>query len=584
MYEAHAEYTKSLQDYFQLFLRRIKLFLIPTAVVIFGSLVVAYVLPPVYQSTAVILIEQPEVPPDLVRSTVTSYATQRLQVIKQRVATTENLKKILDRYDLYPKMRASQPLTEVAQRFRDDIAMETINARVVDPRSGRPMSATIAFNLSYLSREPRLALQITNELVTFYLAENIRERQGQTVETAKFLARESDRLAINIGELESKLAGFKRQFAGNLPNQAGVNLGILERTERELISLDRRIQGVEQQERFTRAELSTVKPNLIVSFDGQPVPTIEGLLEAKRHEFSRLRATYGPGHPDVVRAQREIAAMESQTTGSADMASAENQLLVARDKLAQAQQRYSSKHPEVLRMEEIVEGFVADLEQARKQPPQEDKAKPAANPEFILLQAQLASLSAERQALIDDRKAAQAKLARYEARVVAMPEIERTYLALMRDYDNQLSKYRETKDKQLAAELSQSLETERKSERFSLIEPPQLPIQPIKPKRMVIAGVGMLLAIGFGAALVILLDLLDQGIYGGRQLAAMTGEGPLVTVPQIMTRADRIWWLVKNLLWVFGLIAFFVTASALVHVYLRPLDHLWFSLLRLLPL
>ncbi len=585
MYEASTEYTKNLQDYFQLFLRHIKLFVIPAALVLFGSVVFAYVLPPVFESTAIILIEQPEVPPDVIRSTVTSYADQRLQVIKQRVATTENLKRILDRYDLYPELRASEPLSKVAQRFRDDINMETISARVVDPRSGRPMSATIAFNLSYVSRNPRLALQIANELVTFYLAENIRERQGQAAETTKFLARESERLAALIGELETKLADFKKKNTGKLPEQASVNFGILERTERELVTLDRRIQALEHQQRFVRAELSTIEPNIDVTPDGEPVRTSEDRLQALRGEYSRLRAIYGPEHPDVIRAQREVAAMESRAVGDENnAASLAIQLRTARDELAQARELYSSKHPEMRRLEAVVDRLTSELDLARQQTSQQDESKPAANPQYVLLQVQLKSLGTERQSLLAEREALQDKIAEYEVRALAMPEIERAYLSLVRDYENKLVKYKETKDKQLAAELSQSLETERMSERFSLIEPPQLPVDPIRPKRMVIVGVGALLAIGIGAALVIALDLMDQGIYGSRQLTSVIGEGPLVTIPLIVTRASRIWEAVKNLLWVLGSVAFFVSALALVHVYLRPLDHLWFSLLRHLPL
>jgi len=45
-------------------------------------------------------------PQELVRSTVTSYADERVQVISKRVMTTETLLGIIRRYDLYPEQRA----------------------------------------------------------------------------------------------------------------------------------------------------------------------------------------------------------------------------------------------------------------------------------------------------------------------------------------------------------------------------------------------------------------------------------------------------------------------------------------------
>src|SRR5208282_5402653 len=115
---------------------------------IFAILTAALALlwPPTYTSGATILIEQQEIPQELVRSAVTSFADQRLQVISQRVMTTQNLLALIERYNLYPNIRLSKPREVLLQTMRDNIAMKMISADVIDPRSGRPMQATIAFS------------------------------------------------------------------------------------------------------------------------------------------------------------------------------------------------------------------------------------------------------------------------------------------------------------------------------------------------------------------------------------------------------------------------------------------------------
>ena len=62
---------------------------------------IAYLLPPVYQSTARILVESQQIPDDLARSTVTASAAERLQLIEQRLMTRENLLSVAARLDLF---------------------------------------------------------------------------------------------------------------------------------------------------------------------------------------------------------------------------------------------------------------------------------------------------------------------------------------------------------------------------------------------------------------------------------------------------------------------------------------------------
>src|ERR1700690_1646612 len=52
--------------------------------------------PPTYRTGATILIEQQEIPQDLVRSAISSFADQRVQVISQRVMTTQNLMSLIE--------------------------------------------------------------------------------------------------------------------------------------------------------------------------------------------------------------------------------------------------------------------------------------------------------------------------------------------------------------------------------------------------------------------------------------------------------------------------------------------------------
>src|ERR1700761_8485121 len=116
--------------------RRRWLFALVVGVTLVTATLLALLLPPTYRSSAVILIEQQEIPQDVVRSPISSFADQRIQTISQRVMTTKNLVALIDRYGLYPKIRDKAPREVLLAKMRADIDMHLISADVVDPRSG----------------------------------------------------------------------------------------------------------------------------------------------------------------------------------------------------------------------------------------------------------------------------------------------------------------------------------------------------------------------------------------------------------------------------------------------------------------
>lgn len=94
---------KTLKDYLQIIRRRKYTIIIPMLVLLLLSVIVAIALPPVYRSKATILIEQQHIPVDLVKSTVISFADERIRQIQQKLMTIDNLNKIIEKFNLYPK-------------------------------------------------------------------------------------------------------------------------------------------------------------------------------------------------------------------------------------------------------------------------------------------------------------------------------------------------------------------------------------------------------------------------------------------------------------------------------------------------
>jgi len=96
--------------------------LVITAVLITGSAaVIAAIWPATFRSSATILIEDQEIPPEFVMATVTTFAEKRIESIRQRIMSTTRLLEIINQFDLYKEERKRQSTEEVIERMRNNI-------------------------------------------------------------------------------------------------------------------------------------------------------------------------------------------------------------------------------------------------------------------------------------------------------------------------------------------------------------------------------------------------------------------------------------------------------------------------------
>jgi hypothetical protein len=160
------------------------------------------------------------------------------------------------------------------------------------------------------------------------------------------------------------------------------------------------------------------------------------------------------------------------------------------------------------------------------------------------------------------------------------PEVERQFRTMARELESAQLKYQEILSKQTEAQVSQNLETERKGERFTLIEPPQPPEKPISPNRKLILIVGLLLSIGCGAAAVVARDSFDASVRGPTDIRRLLQVPALASIPIIVTARDRVRRRRITALSWGGSIVVILVAAVAVHLFVMPLDVVWISLLR----
>lgn len=541
-----------------------------------ATMLLAFLLPPTYRSSATILIEQQEIPQDLVRSAITSFADQRIQVISQRVMTTQNLLQLIERYNLYPDIRKSKPREELIQRMRDDIAMKMISADVIDPRSGAPTRATIAFNVSYQNHSPELALKVANELTTLYLNENLSNRSHLAEQTSAFFSEQAVSQQARIAELDKALATFKEKHREELPELSQLNLQVSDRTELELRDIENRLAALDSQRILLEAQLAQISPTALVFSDtGTRVMNTEDRLRNLKSLLAGYKARYSPEHPDVVNTQREVDGLEKEVKANDGTSDIARQLKDAKAQLAQAEEKYTPDHPDVVRLRRVI----GDLEKTiAAQPASSELLKEQAhpdNPAYIQVKGQLDSLTVEKKTAETKRDQLRAKLDDYERRLAGSPAVEREYRELTRDLETAQLKYQQVRAKESDVQTSQNLETERKGERFTMIEPPLPPEKPISPNRFLILGLGFVLSLGAGFGAALLSDSFDQSVRGVHDIRRLLSVPPLAAIPVIRTVAERRQRRRAILYFWLGTAALIIGSAAAIQIFVRPLDVLW---------
>lgn len=517
-------------------------FILPAVLIPLLAVVVAMKLPPVYESKSTILIEEQQIPPDFVRSLVTGYADQHVQILTQQILSRTKLWEIVEQFNLYAAERQKTSKEAILDQMRKDIVFQTISAEVNEGkrprnRQGGGGGMTIAFSIAYRGENPAMVQKVTSTLTSLYLEQNLKYREEQAQTTTRFLEAELNELRHKITTLGGKISEFKEKNPGALPEMSQFNLSQATSLENEIKRLDTEIQTAESQKIFLEGLLGSGVAGSKEEKSGGPVGARDprGRLAAVNEELAALKAKFSPEHPEVQRLQKEKVQLENllRSRKVGDIQS-QQKLAQLQAELAAKQAKFSESHPDIKKLKNEIAQVLADAEKAPAAVADVDLANPA---QFNMM-AQAQQLTNQIQSLKQLRQKQMEKLALYRQRLEETPKIEQEYLALQRDYQNAHAKYQEVMNKLLEARISEGMEQHQKGERFTLVDPPSLPEEPVKPNRKQIMLAGLVLGLGLGAALMFGRETIDTSIKSATELAGLTKAPPLGIITKIITPFD----------------------------------------------
>jgi polysaccharide chain length determinant protein (PEP-CTERM system associated) len=456
--------------------------LVPTCAILLGALgyIATLVLPKKYTSTTSVLVQQPAVSADYVKSAVTDDLNMRLSSMKAQVLSNSRLQPIIEKLNLYPEERNKASMDELVGKLQKAVSVE-----LLQPMPGADTRQSPGFLISTTFDKPQIAQQICSEITSMFIVQNTRRRMDQSQKTNEFVDKELETAKESLDQQDAKLADFKRHNLGLLPEEEQTNLTLLNGMNTQLESLTQALTRAQQDKTFNETIMNQQEASWKATLGGgQNQESMDQQLAALQDQLTSMLLRYTPQHPDVLKLKAQID--ELKTRMAADPDSKPNDPVKAKiHEPAQIQQMRAK-----LKQADI---YIADLVKRQTQ-----------------LQEQIRII---------------------QGRIQASPMVEQQYKELTRNYETAQKIYNDLLQKQSDSSIAKDLEHEQGSELFLVLDPPSLPESPSFPKVPLFLGGGFGAGIALSLAIMYLLALSDKGMYTEQDVEQMLKLPVLTTVP-----------------------------------------------------
>lgn len=455
------------------------------------SIVIAAVLPDQYETYTTILVEPQTISPELVEAQMQGTdLNQRLHLMSMQILSRPRLSRIIDDLRLYPEESKEMTREEVIELMRSQIRvepvlpeLETVLATQFDITRRDVQINT--FRLLFRHDDPKLAAAVANRLANDFIEEHIRERVQVSTDTSEFIEAELARLAVQIQDVEARIAQVKAENPGRLPEDLEANQRLYERTIESLRLAQRQASEAESDEAFYRQQ-ATISPEHNTRYDPTDPGRRVDALQLQLAEF--MSRGYTEKHPDVVAIKQQLEEVK-RIELSDHKTTEEGETIAPSQQSAEAERRRAALRAASAR---------AEMERLQRQADE------------------------------------------VQQRLAETPRVAERLTALQRDYEHLFKSFQDYSAKRLEAGVAANAERRQKGEKLRILESAVAPPAPTSPDRLLIVVVGLLLGIVIGGGSGVLLEATDSSFHTARPLQAALRIPVLAQIPAILMESDKL--------------------------------------------
>jgi len=440
-------------------------------------------LPNRYESRTLVLVEEQTVSPDIVKGMATDFGA-RLATMTEQILSRTRLESLVHQFGPYGGELNNKSPDELVERLHDAIRVEAVRPMAETRTQGLP-----GFTITVTLDNPRTAQGVCTAVTSMFIEEDLRVHMQHSEDTTQFLSQQLAEAKARLDEQDSRLAAFKSRYIGSLPDEEQTNLNILNTLNSQLDAATQALARAQQDKSFAESMLTQQLASWQASQTGRSPETLEQQLAALETQLRNLQGRYTDDYPDVIKTQKEIAALQKQ--------------------IAQKEDQHGAGGTEVPSKTTVEPVQVAQL---RAQLHQYDEV--------------IAEKTKEQ-----DQTKRQIKV--YQDRVQSSPLVEQQYKEVTRGYQTALDSFNDLLKRRDQAAMTTDLERKQEGEHFNILDPANLPDKPSFPNRPLFAlgGLGGGLALGVGLAF--LMEMRDSSLRTERDVEFYLRLPVLGMIPMI---------------------------------------------------
>ncbi len=510
-----------LEDYIDIVRRHKGWIFGPFLFTLAASVVGVYLYPDSYTSQAVVKIVPQQVPQNMVQSAINQQMSDRINSMAQTILSRSVLTTIINSFGLYQRERSRMPIEDVVEQMKNTIQIQPVAS------STGTADRIPAFAVSFSYDNRLMAQRVVQDLTSRFIDENIRNRSSATFMTTQFMKDELDNAKKQLDAAEDKLAAYRMQNNGRLPDQMDANMRQLTALQSQATYLSSRISTANQEKLQMESNIRIFKDQLAnLSKDASQIQNVpdrksQELLDAEhdlnisQDQLTLLRQHYKDSFPDVQIAIARVAGARKkvQEVQAADAAKKTDTAAAVTPASQQAVRETRDLEATIRRFQSALEARELDLQDNTKQLKEVNDA-----------------------------------IKGFEGRMSTVPLGEKQYSDLLRDRDLVKARFVDLSEKLGKAEIAQEMEGRKQGETLELLDPASLPTTPTEPKRPLVIMLGAGLGLVLGISIAGFREMKDTSLKNLKDVRAYTqmsilGSVPLLENDFVVRRRRRLTWL-----------------------------------------
>ena len=346
--------------------------------------------------------------------------------------------------------------------------------------------------VTYNDADPEIALAVASQFVDGFIEGLLVVNRSDTDTAQEFLEEKLKEYEALLSQAETRLADFKKKNVGQMPGERGDYFSRLQREQEVLNKLNFQLKLARNHQSELNRQLAGEEP--ISQF---------GMSDVDRGVESTV--------------DRQIEKFEQE--------------------LADLQTQYTDSHPDIVRINSILEDLRAQKEE-EKTVLQEDGGVLEDNPVYQNIKMQLSAVELELIELRAKRDNQVRFVEDLRNKIDIIPDIEANLTRLNRDYEVNKSQYDALLRRLETARMTEAAEDSNTQVDFRIMDPPTVLSNPVGPNRVLFMTFVLILSIGAGIMLTIFLSFTRPVFFSLRSLEQHFGIPVLGGIRYVTTESD----------------------------------------------